>query len=215
MGLMLTVVLSFLLTAAASDPAHAGTITAAHSAQAFQVEGRRHGGPKAYRLMCQRDADLCDADRQAGLVAGAGKAANMTLVRWQRLREINQQINRRLLPREDQDIYGTSDFWTAGRFVGDCEDYMISKKQELIAAGWSADQLLYAVVEGRATPYHAVLVVRTAQGDYVLDNLTDRVTRWDLSGYRFVIRQSAEFPDRWVRVIDRRPVRQGERLATR
>lgn len=212
---MLTVVMSFLLAAAANDQAHAGTLSSAQTAQAFQIEGRRHGGPKAYRLMCERDSGLCDADRQAALVAGAGQPAEMTLTRWQNLRSINQRVNDRLLPRDDQDVYGTSDFWTAGRFVGDCEDYMISKKQELIAAGWSADQLLYAVVEGIETPYHAVLIVRTDQGDYVLDNLTDHIIRWDLSGYRFVIRQSAAYPDRWVRVVDGRPARRGERLATR
>ena len=131
------------------------------------------------------------------------------------MQKVNQEVNRRLVPRSDIDVYGTSDFWTAGRFVGDCEDYMIAKKQDLIAAGWRADQVLYAVVEGIETPYHAVLIVRTDQGDFVLDNLTDRITRWDQSGYRFVIRQSSERPDRWVRVVDGADAHRGARLATR
>ena len=70
----------------------------------------------------------------------------------------------------------------------------------MIEADWSADQLLYAVVEGISSPYHLVLVVRTDRGDFVLDNLTDRITSWEDSGYTFVIRQSAEDPTQWAYV---------------
>ncbi|MEM7059823.1 MAG: transglutaminase-like cysteine peptidase [Pseudomonadota bacterium] len=214
-GLLLTAVMSLLFAVAASDRVYAGTSSVAHPTKAHQVEGRRHSGPKAYRLMCQRDPALCQADRLAARTAGAGQAADLTAERWQALRDVNLRVNNRLAPRDDLEVYGTSDFWTAGRFVGDCEDYMIAKKQDLIAAGWAADQVLYAVVEGIETPYHAVLIVRTQQGDFVLDNLTDRITRWDLSGYNFVIRQSAEQPDRWVRVVDQRTTPIGDQLATR
>ena len=100
----------------------------------------------------------------------------------------------------DADRHGVPDHWTAARVAGDCEDYMIAKKQALLAAGWAADQLLYAVVEGIETPYHAVLVVRTDQGDLVLDNLRAGIVPWELSGYRFVVRQSAADPRRWVEV---------------
>lgn len=207
LGLLLSTILAALLAFAGGDRAFAGT-------EGFQAEGRYHGGPKAYRAMCARDPALCAFDRDAARQDGTSPAAAMTKRHWDQLQEINMRINQRLVPRDDIDVYGTSDFWTAGRFVGDCEDYMIAKKKALIAAGWSADQLLYAVVVGRQTPYHAVLVVRTDRGDFVLDNLTDRVLPWDVSGYQFVIRQSAADPSRWVRVVAPPRPRDGVRIAS-
>jgi len=37
-----------------------------------------------------------------------------------------------------------------------------------------------------------VLTVRTDKGDYVLDNLTDKVKIWDATGYRFLKRQAID-----------------------
>ena len=102
----------------------------------------------------------------------------------------------------DPEIFGVSDYWTTGRRLGDCEDYMIAKKHALLAAGWRADHLLYAVVIGTETPYHAVLIVRTDRGDLVLDNLRSDIVDWRASRYRFVVRQSARDPRQWVRVED-------------
>ena len=93
-----------------------------------------------------------------------------------------------------------TDYWTIGRHQGDCEDFIIAKKHALMAKGWKADQLLYAVVEGRYSEYHAVLVVRTEWGDYVLDNLNGQIAPWQETRYRFIIRQSAANPNAWVRV---------------
>ena len=118
------------------------------------------------------------------------------------LRRINSKVNARIRAGHDYELYGISDFWTSGRKIGDCEDYMIAKKQALIAAGWSADQVLYAVVIGSETPYHAVLIVRTDKGDLVLDNLRGQILDWRASGYRFVVRQSAANPQQWVRVVE-------------
>ena len=165
-----------------------------------QVEGRAHVGPRAYHAMCRREPELCAGDASAGVAPGAGPVAMLTPALRAEVAAVNAQVNSRLRPVADVDRHGVTDHWTAGRAAGDCEDYMIAKKQALIAAGWAPDQLLYAVVEGVETPYHAVLVVRTDQGDLVLDNLRAGVVPWELSGYRFVVRQSAADPRRWVRV---------------
>jgi len=145
------------------------------------------------------------ADRQASRVARPGPARRLTPALWAELGRVNATLNARIAPEQDLTLYGTSDYWTLARDLGDCEDYMIAKKQALMARGWAADQLLYAVVEGTVTPYHAVLIVRTDRGEFVLDNMTDRVVPWDASGYRFVVRQSAARPHRWVEVLDPAP----------
>jgi predicted transglutaminase-like cysteine proteinase len=45
---------------------------------------------------------------------------------------------------------------------------------------------------------HAVLTVRTSQGDFVLDNKTSDVRIWHKTGYRFVMRQSYVDPKVWL-----------------
>ncbi len=171
------------------------------------AEGRSHSGPRAYHAMCAREPTLCAADLRAS-TATPGAPAAMTEPRWRQVLDLNQRLNDAIRPRDDIDIYGVSDYWTEGRGSGDCEDYSIAKKQALMRAGWRADQLLYAiaVVEGYRLPYHVVLVLRTTQGDYVLDNLTDRIEPWEDTGYDFVMRQSAAAPANWARVSNRAAV---------
>ncbi len=58
--------------------------------------------------------------------------------------------------------------------AGDCEDYALAKRAALQRRGIAKSNLLLAV--GRANgEAHTVLVVRTSNGDYVMDNLTDAV----------------------------------------
>lgn len=176
------------------------SVPSAARAGSAQLEGQAHDGPRAYHVMCRREPSLCAGDALAGAAPGAGPAAILTPALRAELSAVNAEVNGRLRPVADADRHGVPDHWTAGRAAGDCEDYMIAKKQALMAVGWAPDQLLYAVVEGVETPYHAVLVVRTDQGDLVLDNLRAGIVPWELTGYRFVVRQSAADPRRWVRV---------------
>ena len=150
--------------------------------------------------MCTREPALCAGDRAAGRKAGTGPVARLTTKAMRTLRRVNDHVNAQIQSTHDHTVYGVSDFWTSGRRQGDCEDYMITKKQSLIAAGFAPDQLLYAVVRGTETPYHAVLIVRTDMGDLVLDNLRSEILDWRASNYRFVVRQSAANPLQWVRV---------------
>lgn len=200
----MTRVLVFVTAVAALWPA-ASPVAQEAARGLAQVEGTQHSGPRAYHMMCRREPALCAGDHAAGRRPGAGPTARLTPRRRRMLHRVNGQVNARIRAARDLDLYGVSDFWTAGRRTGDCEDYMIAKKQALLEAGWAADQLLYAVVEGTETPYHAVLIVRTDRGDLVLDNLRTRVVDWRASGYRFVVRQSAADPRQWVRVNEPAP----------
>ncbi|MEM1162462.1 MAG: transglutaminase-like cysteine peptidase [Pseudomonadota bacterium] len=195
--LPLIFLLSFLMLA----PAATATASEAIVRSASQIEGPAHRGPRAYHAMCARAPELCQHDRMAGRVPGQSAPAALTASAWTQLVSANEMINQSMRPEGDMALHGQSDYWTVGGVAGDCEDYAIAKKQALMRMGWAADQLLYAVVDGFDTPYHAVLIVRTDQGDYVLDNINRDIRRWDKSGYRFVIRQSADNPHSWVRVV--------------
>ena len=84
---------------------------------------------------------------------------------------------------------------------GDCEDFALAKKQALIARGIAPQRLLIATVLDRKSNPHAVLVVRTDTGDFVLDNLTDRVLDWRKTGYTFLRMQNPQAPNRWSAVL--------------
>ena len=81
---------------------------------------------------------------------------------------------------EDAQNYGKSDYWaTPVEFLsrgGDCEDFAIAKYAALRALGFSPQQLRIAIVEDeiRNIP-HAILVVYSDAGNFVLDNQDKRV----------------------------------------
>jgi len=76
------------------------------------------------------------------------------------------------------------------RPLADCEDFALEKRRALIAAGIPESALYLAVAVSPRTSLHAVLVVATAQGDLVLDNLNDWVVGYQETGYTWVKRQS-------------------------
>lgn len=204
---------AFLVTALLSAPAPAFaewfSETSVPSATAM-AEGTRQLGPSAYRTMCRREPHLCRADRRG---SRSKSAIAMTDAHWSTVLRINADVNAAIHPQTDFELYGVKDHWTAGVDLGDCEEYIVTKKMRLIEAGFRADQLLYAVVRGFRDPYHAVLVLRTTDGDFILDNEVDRVLPWEETGYDFVIRQSASDPGSWVRIIGRAPANRGKNIA--
>ncbi len=110
------------------------------------------------------------------------------------LNRINQSINMQIRPREDRELYGVEDHWTLpltleGTAEGDCEDYALEKRHALIAAGVPDSALFLAVGYSLATGRHAVLVVSTDQGDYVLDNMTPYILPWADTPYHWTARQ--------------------------
>ncbi len=77
---------------------------------------------------------------------------------------------------------------------------LLEKRRELGRMGVSLANLLITVVRKPDGEGHAVLTVRTDKGDYVLDNLNDKVEAWDQTGYRFLKRQAIDNTGRWVSI---------------
>lgn len=117
-------------------------------------------------------------------------------------RQVNRRINHRVRAIEDLRQYGQDEVWALPTSRGgDCEDFALLKKRELIKAGVRAQDLLIATALDRRRGSHAVLILRTPQGDMVLDNLTDRILRWDQTGYSFIAMQNPDRPSTWVAVL--------------
>jgi len=120
---------------------------------------------------------------------------------WKTIVSVNLQVNRAVTPMNDFDIYGKDEVWAyPDNGVGDCEDYVLEKRRQLIGKGLSVANLLITVVRKPDGEGHAVLTIRTNRGDFILDNLTDTVRQWDETGYRFLKRQASDHTGHWVTI---------------
>lgn len=117
------------------------------------------------------------------------------------VREVNAHVNQNVHQRSDAEIFGRGEVWrpsgTGRSAVGDCEDLALEKRLELLGAGFPAERLFMAVVYRPGVGLHAVLLVRTGEGDLVLDSRTQGIRPWAASGYRWLSVQSPLDPDRW------------------
>ncbi|MDR7230973.1 putative transglutaminase-like cysteine proteinase [Caulobacter sp. BE264] len=110
------------------------------------------------------------------------------------LNKVNQQVNRDVRKANDSDLYGQEEYWALprlidGKLYGDCEDFALEKRRQLIAAGVPESSLSLAVAVTARGEGHAVLMVSLKSGDWVLDNLTPWATPWADLNYRWVQRQ--------------------------
>ena len=129
--------------------------------------------------------------------------ARMTDAFWRKITSVSAKVNADVKPMSDLDHYGKDEVWAyPDDGYGDCEDYVLEKRRELYQMGISLADLLITVVRKPDGEGHAVLTVRTDKGDYILDNLTDKVKAWDETGYRYLKRQAIDDTGRWVSIRD-------------
>jgi predicted transglutaminase-like cysteine proteinase len=114
-------------------------------------------------------------------------AITLTPKTWQLLLRINRQVNTTIEPMSDVDHWGMEDRWDfAEDGAGDCEDYQILKRKLLVEAGFPRRALRMTVVIDDERQGHAVMMVRTDRGDFILDNKRNAVLPWHQTGYTFV-----------------------------
>jgi len=153
--------------------------------------------PIGYLGFCQGFPAECRRHGEKGAVA-------LTENLWTELVAVNRVINKQIAPVTDLELYNTEEHWTLPTDRGDCEDYVLLKRQALIRQGWPSGALLVTVVFDEVGDGHAVLIARTDRGDFVLDNKVDSIRIWSQTPYRYVKRQSVSDPDRWVAINDSR-----------
>ncbi len=126
----------------------------------------------------------------------------LTQHRWRELKHLNSLVNKVIQPVTDKELYGRVEHWTYPvNYKGDCEDYVLLKRQKLIERGWPESSLLITVVLDENREGHAILTARTTQGDYILDNKNNKVIPWNKAPYTFIKRQSFSNPKVWVSLI--------------
>jgi len=138
--------------------------------------------------------------------AGDGPV-RLTIASRRELDAVNRSVNDAVTAVTDQDYYGQREVWTyPDRGFGDCEDFALEKRRELIRQGWPASALRMALVRQRNGEAHAVLVANTDGGDFVLDNLEADVLDWSQTSYKFVKISSPQTLNRWIEIEDERVV---------
>jgi predicted transglutaminase-like cysteine proteinase len=117
----------------------------------------------------------------------------LTPATWNTIVAINRRVNARIKPVTDREHWGLVDRWEfPDDGMGDCEDFQLLKRRMLAERGIPRRALRMTVVIDELGEGHAVLMVRTDRGDYILDNKTSAVLPWDQTGYIYVKRESQD-----------------------
>jgi len=138
--------------------------------------------PNAARTFCAANAAAC----AGGGAAMISATPDLMLL----IKAVNREVNASI--RFESDAGNT---WALNPARGDCEDFAISKRSALVGQGVDPSALRLAfTLTSRGAP-HAVLIVRTDQGDFVLDNLDSRVKSLRSSGYRLLAMSGSSLVD--------------------
>jgi predicted transglutaminase-like cysteine proteinase len=113
------------------------------------------------------------------------------------LKRVNSDVNAAIIPIVKDHGPELQDGWTIAPSAGDCNDYAVTKRHELLQNGLPARALRLSVVKTSSGIGHLVLVVATTNGDLVLDNLTETIRPWRSTDYHWLKIQSASDARFW------------------
>jgi predicted transglutaminase-like cysteine proteinase len=188
---------TFTPSAARADDGTAVRLAAAFSPAASQPAQKKLDRPKLFGSMEIRSNDISSFTKWTTVMArfeqqmkSSGGDAQMQAWKAQlqslsgasardKVAAVNSYINQ-ISYIEDSKNYGQSDYWATPveffRKGGDCEDFAIAKYASLRALGFSTEQLRIAIVQDKIKNIaHAILIVYTEDGTYILDNQDKRL----------------------------------------
>jgi predicted transglutaminase-like cysteine proteinase len=151
--------------------------------------------PLAHSVFCVGYPEDCQVTK----IAFRGRKLELTPQRWKDLVEVNANVNRSIMP-EHNPLGLAGEKWLVSPETGDCNDYTVTKRHELLARGWPSRTLLLAEVVTHWGEHHLVLVIRAMEGDYVLDNLNANIRPWSKVPYKWVRIESPQNPKWWSTV---------------
>lgn len=180
-------VASAQMTAALPSPSSIGKVDTTGVARPVQ----------GWVKFCERYAGECEIDpTQPATISLSTRT-------WRTLNAVNRQVNAAIKPRTDMDHWGVVDRWDIPEDgFGDCEDYQLLKRRILVEQYHLPRRAMrMTVVIDEQGEGHAVLMVRTDEGDLILDNKRSAVLAWHRTGYVFVKREGQDGRD-WVSLGD-------------
>ena len=154
--------------------------------------------PMAFTQFCLKYPSDC----KSGRLLLEGDRIELNDTRRSELETINRTVNSSIRPeRNENGLAGEK--WLLSPLRGDCNDYAVTKRHQLIARGWPARTVLLSEVVAVSGEHHLVTVVRTNSGDLVLDNLTDQIKPWSRTPYRWLRIQTPKNPNYWASISER------------
>jgi predicted transglutaminase-like cysteine proteinase len=152
-------------------------------------------GPMAHVRFCVQYHADCEAQ------GGDLRRRNIALTekRWTELTRVNGEVNRDIIPQRNLGGILTEK-WLVSPRSGDCRDYAVTKRHELLARGWPPRSLLLSELVTASGEHHLVLIVRTKDVDLVLDNLNANVRPLSMTRYQWVRVESPSNPKYWSTV---------------
>ena len=176
---------AIILTAAAVSPAKAqpaGVIPVATAPADASGDAR---APYAWSDLCRRSPAECRIDTREP------ERVEMTPKLWKTVVALNSKINREIEAVTDEEHWGVVDRWDLPEDgKGDCEDYALLKRKRLAETGIPRRAMVMTVVIDEENAGHAVMMIRTDRGDFILDNKRNAVLPWSQTGYVYVKRES-------------------------
>lgn len=155
----------------------------------FGADATGFAGPAGWQALCAQAPGLCN-----GTAPQPGELPDAAALH--ELERINDAVNAAIIPELEP---AGRDRWEIEPAAGDCDDFALTKKHRLIAAGWPRERLRFATVATESDEYHAVLLVDAA-GPLVLDNRFDDVLPWarlEGLGYRLIAVEGAGPDGSW------------------
>lgn len=176
---------AIILATGAALPAQAQATGAIPVATAPADASGDARAPYAWSDLCRRSPAECRVDlREADRV-------EMTPKLWKMILSVNSRVNREIEAVTDEEHWGVVDRWDLPEDgKGDCEDFALLKRKRLAEAGVPRRAMPMTVVIDEENAGHAVLMIRTDRGDFILDNKRNAVLPWSQTGYVYVKRES-------------------------
>jgi predicted transglutaminase-like cysteine proteinase len=151
--------------------------------------------PMAHTFFCLKYPAECKVHN----VMFRGGAMTLTAKRWDELERVNAAVNRAIIPHPNRAGLA-AEKWLIAPKAGECHDYAVTKRHDLIALGWPERDLLLSEVVTSWGEHHLVLVVRTSDGDLVADSLTGHIRDWTGAPYQWLRIQTPQNPTFWSSV---------------
>jgi predicted transglutaminase-like cysteine proteinase len=112
---------------------------------------------------------------------------------------VNRNVNIAIRPVRVKKGDILADRWMLSPLSGNCNDYAVSKRHELLLLGWPSWAVLLAEVVLASGEHHLVLVANVSGETFVLDNLKPAVVPLtEAADYRWVRIESPDDPKSWI-----------------
>ena len=176
-------VLLLLTSGAFADNSASRKIAALPLAPELQASGSARP-TVAWIDFCQRVPSECNIN------LSEPEKIKLTRATWNTIKAINDRVNGSIISLSDQDHWGVADRWDLPNDgYGDCEDIQLLKRKLLTEQGLPRRAMRMTVLIDDRGEGHAVLMMRTDRGDFILDNKTNAILPWDKTGFTFSKRE--------------------------